>query len=128
MRCPLFPVRIKIHLAPFALRGDFCQYFIEGVAKIKKTLKNRSNSYNQSLMFLKSDIKGIIFITFLVVFSVSFVASQEVKCDAKCICPRIYMPVCNSAGMKLADNDCIANCYREKCGSKFTEKIRSFDV
>jgi len=59
---------------------------------------------------------GIIFITFLVLFSVSFVASQEVKCEAKCVCPRIYMPVCNSAGMKLADNDCIANCYREKCG------------
>ena len=26
---------MKIHLAPFALRGHFCQYFVGGVAKIK---------------------------------------------------------------------------------------------
>ena len=71
---------------------------------------------------------GIISLAFFLLFSFSVVASEEGKiCEAKCVCPRIYMPVCNSAGSKLADNDCIANCYREKCGSKFFENIRSFN-
>ena len=62
--------------------------------------------------------KGHIFI-FVAFLTLALGAPPKENCDAVCVCPRIFMPVCNSVGRQLASNECIANCWREKCNSKY---------